>query len=95
MVPENETITQEPEVTVIPDVTPEEQEPKMLTGIVIDCVRLNVRSAPDVTASVICTIPRNAEVVIIEEESVDEFYKIYTASGIEGFCMKQYIFINS
>lgn len=95
MVPENETITLEPEVTVIPDMTPEEHEPKMLSGIVIDCVRLNVRSEPDAAAPVICTIARNTEVAIIEEESTDEFYGICTASGVEGFCMKQYIFINS
>lgn len=95
MVPETETVTQEPEVTVTPDVIQEEQEPEMLTGVVVDCVKLNVRSAAEATAPVICTIRRGTEVVIIEDESTDEFYAIYTASGIEGFCMKQYISIES
>lgn len=78
-------------------ITPAEetQEPEMLSGVVVDCVRLNVRTAPNPTAAVVCTIPCGAEVVVFEEESTDEFYKVYTASGAEGFCMKQYVSINS
>lgn len=31
----------------------------------------------------------NTMLVIYENESTEEFYKVYTASGIEGFCMKK------
>lgn len=76
---------------VTPEITPE--EPEMIFGVVTDCAKLNVRKAPDVTAPIICTIPRNAEVEVLFEESTDEFYKVLTASGVEGFCMAKYIAI--
>lgn len=85
MTPENNNV-------VTPDVSEEEtQNPEMLSGVVVDCTRLNVRTAPNATASIICTIPCGTEVIVVEDESTDEFYAIYTASGIEGFCMKNYI----
>jgi len=40
---------------------------------------------------VICTINCHAEVEIDELESTDDFYKICTASGVEGYCMKKFI----
>lgn len=91
---ENEIISQEPDVVITPDVIQEEEQ-LVQDGIVVDCVKLNVRKAPAADAAIICTIPRETEVVISEEESTEEFYKVYTASGIEGFCMKQYISIIS
>ena len=81
---------QEP-VTPIPELDTTTDEPEMLEGVVANCVKLNVRNAPNANAPVVCTIPRGTEVEVIEEESTDEFYKVYTASGIEGFCMKQYV----
>lgn len=95
MAPENENITMDPEVTAPVAGTDEEaQESTELVGTVANCVRLNVREAPNPTAPVICTIPRGTEVVIVEDESTDEFYAVYTATGIDGFCMKQYISVN-
>lgn len=83
----------EPEVVV--EVTPE-PEPEVVEtlkiGRVFGCSRLNVRKAPKFDADVVCEIPVNTEVEIDEDESKGDFYKIYTASGIEGFCMKSYIF---
>lgn len=77
----------------IPEVTPEETV--MLNGVVTNCVRLNVRKAPSSSAEIVCTIPRGTEVVILEDESTDEFYKVYTASGVDGFCMKQYVAVEA
>ena len=85
---------QEPDVTVTEsETTPE--EPEVLTGIVAGCKKLNVRKAPSATAPIVCTIPVDTEVEILVDESTDEFYYVCTASGIEGFCMKQYITIES
>jgi hypothetical protein len=36
-------------------------------------------------------IEQGAEVAINKEESTAEFYKVCTASGVEGFCMKKFI----
>lgn len=60
-------------------------------GRVFGCTSLNVRKAPKTNAVVICTINCHAEVEIDELESTDDFYKICTASGIEGYCMKKFI----
>lgn len=66
-------------------------EPKM--GIVVDCKNLNVRERPDGGAAVLGVIPAETELMVDESESTGEFYKILTASGLEGFCMKKYIMI--
>lgn len=74
-----------------------EQEPvvqKTLSGVVIDCDRLNIRESPKKDAAVVCTIPRGTVVTVDKTESARGFYKVCLVSGIEGFCMKQYISIN-
>mgnify|MGYP000707620912 CR=1 FL=1 len=68
---------------------------KPLIGIVIDCKNLNVREQPDGEADVLGTISADSEVLIDENEPTSEFYKVCTASGLEGFCMKKYIVIQS
>lgn len=60
-------------------------------GVVSGCSALNVRSKPASNAEVLSTIPCATEVIVDETESTDDFYKIYTAAGVEGFCMKKYI----
>lgn len=67
----------------------DEGEPVMI-GIVVDCHRLNVRSEPDADAEVLGTIDAGSEVAI-EDFTHDEFYKVYTAAGAEGYCMKNFI----
>lgn len=62
-------------------------------GVVANCLRLNVREKPSKEANIICVIQLGSEVKIDEIESTDEFYKVCTETGVEGFCMKQYITI--
>lgn len=65
------------------------------TGVVTDCVRLNLREAPALESKIVCTIECLSEVQISEGESTNDFYKVYLASGINGFCMKKFISIRS
>lgn len=74
-------------------VEPEASEP--VVGIVSGCVKLNVRKNPHTNAEVLCVIDENSEVVIDEENSTHEFYKICTEAGVEGFCMKKFINVKS
>ncbi len=60
-------------------------------GIVTDCMNLNVRKAPDSDADIICQIPCLSEILIDEAGSTEDFYKVCTAAGVEGFCMKRFI----
>lgn len=72
---------------------PPAEQPKAveLTGVVTDCTRLNVRAEADPNARVIDVISALTEIVIDAGASTDEFYRVHTAEGIEGFCMKKYI----
>lgn len=82
----------EPIEAVEPAIDPAiETAPAPKIGRVFGCTSLNVRKAPKTNAVVICTINCHAEVEIDELESTDDFYKICTASGIEGYCMKKFI----
>lgn len=63
-------------------------------GVVCDCDRLNVRKAPSRNAPVAAEIDVGTEVMIDPDNSTVGWYNICTASGIEGFCMKDFITIN-
>lgn len=58
-------------------------------GVVTNCEILNVRERPSRNASILCMILCDSEVKIIDD--VGGFYKVTTAAGVEGFCMKDYI----
>lgn len=79
----------EPEIIPEPEITPEPVPPK--TGIVVGCARLNVRKKPNADAEVLHIIERSAKVIIDEENSTKNFYKVCTEVGAEGYCMKQFI----
>lgn len=77
-----------PEVTA--PVVHEVETPKNL-GKVVGCVKLNVREEPSAKASVVFEIAVGSKVFIDETCSTDEFYKICTEHGVEGYCMKKFI----
>lgn len=79
---------------VVEEIVEEEPEAKTLVGIVTNCLKLNVRKTPVPNGEIICEIPALSEVLIDEKESTVNFYKIYTVSGIEGYCVKDYIAIS-
>lgn len=65
---------------------------KALTdGVVTDCMRLYVRKAPSTDGEVVTVIDCLSKVMVDIDSSTDEFYKVCTASGAEGFCMRKYI----
>lgn len=90
-VPENLDI---PMITTV-DIPEEPQiAPKEYAyGKVVGCKKLNIRVAPNAMATVAKTINKGSDVIIDETESTDDFYKICTESGLEGFCMRQFIAI--
>ena len=77
------------ETEIIAPIAPEPK--KTVRGVVVGCFNLNVRTGPSKDFDVICEIPSDSEVEIDESESFEDFYKICTASGVEGFCMKKFI----
>lgn len=81
----------------VEDVAPayDDQKVEMTMGVVVNCDRLNVRKMPSPVAEVVCTIERGEEVAIDEDASTGNFYKVYAEIGAEGYCMKQFIKIES
>lgn len=68
---------------------------ELLVGTVTGCVKLNVRKEPKKDADVLCVIDSGKEVTLdtSSEETYEDFYKICTPAGIEGYCMKKFITI--
>lgn len=66
-------------------------EESRMTGIVVNCNALRVREFPSVNADILCTIDVGSEVEIKSVSISDEFYKVCTAAGFEGYCMKKFI----
>lgn len=64
-----------------------------MIGIVTNCLRLNVRKTPSPTAEVLCTVDAKHDLVIDMDESTDDYYKICTEAGIEGYCVKYFVTI--
>lgn len=78
----NENVTQEPV---------EKEAPKV--GVVDNCVRLNIRVAPRITADVRLIIEKGDEVILCEKQPKGEWFRVRTQDNTEGFCMKKYIMI--
>jgi hypothetical protein len=79
--------------TDITEVGKETKSESPKKGVVTDCWMLNIREEPDSNAKIIGTLNQSSEIIVYEQESTDRYYKICTASGIEGFCMQNYITI--
>lgn len=60
-------------------------------GVVTNCDWASVYAYPKLGSEIICRIPAFTEVEIDEFETTDTFYKIYTETSIEGYCVKKYI----
>lgn len=52
---------------------------------------LNVRKGPDITAGVVFVIDDTVELIEDPSFENEEWCKIYTVAGIEGYCMKKFI----
>lgn len=60
---------------------------------VVNCLRLHIHSEPNPESEIICKVRYSTEVVIDPDNSTEDFYKIYTAIGAEGFCQKDLVTI--
>lgn len=60
---------------------------------VANCLRLHIYSEPKLDSEIVCKVRYATEVEIDLDKSTEEFYKIYTAIGAEGFCQKDLVTI--
>ena len=87
-------VLESPETKQENEITTEVEEPpkkEKVLGTVVNCPRLRVREHPSINAVVAAEIDEGSEVVINEDKSTEEFYSVITATGLEGYCMKDYI----
>ena len=64
----------------------------LATGLA-NCLRLHVHEKPDLESDIVCKLRYATVVEIDESKSTDEFYKIYTAIGAEGYVLKECVTI--
>ena len=67
-------------------------EPKTIIGNVT-AKRLNIGEKPDIGSSILCVAEANSE-LMIEEDASDEWFRVCTVLGVEGYCMKKFVDIN-
>lgn len=60
---------------------------------IVNCLRLHIFSEPNSESEIVCKIRYLTEVAIDLDNSTEDFYKIYTAIGAEGFCKKSHVTI--
>ena len=61
-------------------------------GKVYNCVKLNIREAPTKDSDIISVVPAGTTLEIYEDDLMDhEWYRVCTAFGVEGYCMKYFI----
>lgn len=63
-------------------------------GVVSECTRLNVRKEPSLNAEILEVITFATPLKVCPALSTDEFFKVITPSGVEGYCIKQYVNTN-
>lgn len=69
------------------------KENTLLTGVVTDCFRLNIRKAPDKNADVATVTDLLTQLQVDEKKSTDDWYYVIDSNGNFGYCMKKYIAI--
>ena len=64
-----------------------------VSGVVSGCEKLNMREDSNKESKIITVLTKDAEVKVNLTESTEDFYKVCTASGLEGYCMKKFIVV--
>lgn len=56
-----------------------------------NCLRLHIHSEPNLESEIVCKVRYLTRLAVDTNDSTDEFYKVYTAFGAEGFCQKEFV----
>ena len=80
-----------PEVKMVVETVETVSLPKFVEGVVVNCAKLNVREEPSTNSDIVCVLDVMSEIEIDVEKSTDEWFKICTAIGVEGYCMRKFV----
>lgn len=68
---------------------------KTRIGVVYNCEKLNIRRSASKHSDVVAVVDVGSELLIDSIRSTHDFYKVCTASGIEGYCMSEFVFVKA
>ena len=80
-----------PEVKMVEETVETAAVPETVKGIVANCAKLNVRVAPNASATITCVLNAKSEIEIDMAKSTDEWFCVCTAAGTEGYCMRKFV----
>lgn len=66
-------------------------EPKIKTGVVTECEKLNVRAKASVESDVVTVITKGTKLTIESFEVGSTWLKVSTESGVKGFVMAKFV----
>ena len=84
----------EPEVTEVetniePEVTEGEIQNEQLVRVIPNL--LNVRFAAEKDSTIVTIVSKDDELILLDKEPINGFYHIITKTGIEGYCMVEFV----
>lgn len=62
-----------------------------VVGIVVNCVKLNIRKEDTITAKVLCEVTKGSELTVDLTKSNPDWLNVTTVDGVAGFCMAKYV----
>lgn len=72
----------------------EEETNSNKIGKIFGYEKLYVRKDPSVDSEPVGIVTSNDDLAIDEYHSTDDFYKVYTSNGLEGYCVKKFVRID-
>ena len=84
----------EPEVTegetnIEPEVTEGEIQNEQLVRVIPNL--LNVRFSAEKDSTIVTIVSKDDELILLDKEPINGFYHIITKTGIEGYCMVEFV----
>ena len=79
----------EGETNIEPEVTGGEIQNEQLVRVIPNL--LNVRFAAEKDSIIVTVVSQDDELILLDKESINGFYHIITKTGIEGYCMAEFV----
>ena len=79
----------EEETNIEPEVTEGEIQNEQLVRVIPNL--LNVRFAAEKDAMIVTVVSQDDELILLDKEPINGFYHIITKTGIEGYCMVEFV----
>lgn len=62
-----------------------------VVNVRVNANALNIRKEPKKDADIVTIVYKDELLVLVESTSIDGFYKVRTYTGIDGYCMEQFV----